>query len=273
MNQFRYKPRKSKELDKEKCHVVKIGGKLIDDKDLYHQFLNGFGQLEGSKILVHGGGKMGSEVLDRMDIPVRYHEGRRITDRQSMDVLVMVYAGSINKSITADLQSLQCNAIGLSGCDLNIIRAVKRPVKEIDYGYAGDIQEINVPALNSLLKMGAVPVISPITHNLSGQLLNTNADTIAAAISAALADSFEVELHYCFELIGVLEDIKKEYSLIRMMNYLEYLRYRDEGTIHKGMLPKLSNAFTALQNNVHRVTIGDPDHFLRREGHTVLVNQ
>lgn len=259
-------------MSKQKCHIVKIGGKLIDDQDLYDQFLKGFGQLEGHKILVHGGGKLGSEVLKKMEIPVNYHEGRRITDKQSLDVLIMVYAGSINKSITADLQKLRCNAIGLSGCDLNIIRAVKRPVKEVDYGYAGDIKEINIAALQSLLNIDAVPVIGPITHDQEGQLLNTNADTIASSISSALTEIYEIELHFCFELIGVLEDLNKEYSLIRNMNYLDYLRYRDEGIIHQGMLPKLSNAFTALQNNVQKVTIGDQDHFLRKEGHTILVN-
>jgi acetylglutamate kinase len=213
---------------------------------------------------------LGSDFLTKLNIPVQYHEGRRITNLETMDVLVMVYGGAINKKITADLQKLGTDALGLSGCDLNIIQAEKRPVKEIDYGYAGDIKNIRTPRINDLLKLGAVPVISPITHNQEGQLLNTNADTVASVVATALTDFYEVELHFCFELIGVLEDISKPLSLIREMNYQVYLRLRDNGIIQKGMLPKLHNSFQALQHNVSLVTIGDPEHFLNETHHTTL---
>jgi acetylglutamate kinase len=257
-------------LKKEKCHIVKIGGKLIDEPHLYQRILQSFSALEQKKILVHGGGKLGSDFLSRLNIPVQYHEGRRITDLETMDILVMVYGGSINKRITADLQKMGTDALGLSGCDLNIIQAEKRPVKKIDYGYAGDIKNIRIKRINDLLNLGAVPVISPITHNLNGQLLNTNADTVASALATALADLYEVELHFCFELPGVLEDVSKPSSLIQEMNYQEYLRLREHGIIHQGMLPKLHNSFQALQENVRLVTIGEPEHFLNGTNHTTL---
>ena len=163
--------------------IIKIGGKLIDHKQLSQECLQAFAHKEGHKILVHGGGKSGSEALRQMGIEVRYHQGRRITDQETLKVITMVYAGDINKSLTARLQSLQCNAIGLSGCDMNIIKAHKRLVKDIDYGYAGDIDHINAEGLAELLSLGLTPVISPITHDKNGQLLNTNADTIAATVA------------------------------------------------------------------------------------------
>jgi acetylglutamate kinase len=246
---------------KEKCHIVKIGGQLIDDPSMLASFMKSFHHLEGLKCLVHGGGKAGSKMLKRLDIPVVYHEGRRITDLQTMEVVTMVYAGDINKKIVAGLQAIGCTAIGLSGCDGNVIRAQKRMVKDIDYGYAGDIIQINTSLISQLFSIGLVPVFNPITHDREGTLLNTNADTIAATLGAVLSSNYAVDVHYCFDLPGVLYDINDKSSIINHINEKKYTAMLSDGSIADGMIPKMTNAFNALRGGANSVTIGDHQHF------------
>ncbi len=251
--------------------IIKIGGKLIDNEQLSQECLQAFASKDGHKILVHGGGKSGSAALEQMGIEVKYHQGRRITDQETLKVITMVYAGDINKSLTAKLQSLQCNAIGLSGCDMNIIQAHKRIVKEIDYGYAGDIDHINAEGIAELLSIGLTPVISPITHDRKGQLLNTNADTIAATIAGAMTAYYDVRLYYCFEYMGVMQDLNDHDSLIPYIKKSEQETYLADGTISSGMIPKLTNAYYALGRGATEVSIGDHTHFTKTEGFTRIL--
>lgn len=239
--------------------IVKIGGNVIDDQEHLQSFLHTLAELPGHKLLVHGGGKIASETALKMGIPVKMHEGRRITCKETLKVVTMVYAGYVNKSITASLQALGCNAIGLSGADLNLIKAVKREVKDIDYGYAGDITGVNTVQLNLLLKAGITPVCCAVTHDGNGQLLNTNADTIAAALAGALSDEWKTTLYYCFEKNGVLLDVNSETSVIPEINPAYFYELKNNGTIASGMLPKLHNAFQALENGVGEVYIGSHD--------------
>ena len=246
----------------EKVNIVKIGGNLIDDPAALENFLDAFVELKGPKILIHGGGKKGSEWLQKMEIPVKYHVGRRITDDATLEVIIMVYAGTINKNLCAKLQAKSCNALGLSGCDLNIITASKREIRNIDYGWAGDIHHIGTENLLWILGKGVVPVINPITHNGQGQLLNTNADTIASEVAMALSPFCKTYLHYCFEHRGVLIDIHNQDSLLHTIQWEEYQNLKNQGIISLGMIPKLDNAFTALRKGISEITIGDAQHFL-----------
>lgn len=235
--------------------VVKIGGNIIDNPDACTAFLKAFAQLEGKKILVHGGGKIATQTAAQLGIKTTMVEGRRITDRPMLDVVTMVYGGLVNKNLVAQLQADACNAIGLTGADGGIIRSVKRPVKTIDYGFVGDIEEVNVGQLQSLLTSGLVPVIAPLTYSLEGLLLNTNADTMASATAVALAGTYQVNLVYCFEKKGVLSDPDDDEAVIDQLNPATYAEYKASGVINKGMIPKLDNAFAALESGVSRVTI------------------
>lgn len=248
-------------MNKEKCHIVKIGGQLIDDPSTLSSFMGAFHQLKGLKCLVHGGGKAGSQMLEKLNIPVVYHAGRRITDLQTMKVVTMVYAGEINKNIVAGLQAIGCPAIGLSGCDGNVILAQKRAVKDIDYGYAGDIIHINTSLITNLFSIGLVIVFNPITHDKKGTLLNTNADTIAATLGAVLSSDYETDVHFCFDLPGVLYEINDKSSIINHINEKKYTEMLSEGSISDGMIPKMTNAFNALRGGANSVTIGDHQHF------------
>lgn len=220
--------------------------------------LDYFTQIPGAAILVHGGGRKASEVLAAMGIAPKMINGRRITDAASLEVVTMVYAGLLNKQLVADLQKAGCSAIGFSGADADVIRASKRPVREIDYGFAGDIQSINAPLLAQVLELNLRPVLCPITHNGSGQLLNTNADTIANETAQAMAHiGHAVSLRYCFELPGVLEDIHRPESVISQITSADYTELKARGIIADGMIPKLDNAFAALQAGVKEVVIGN----------------
>jgi acetylglutamate kinase len=248
--------------------VVKIGGNVIDDPEKLKPFLKDFSELRGLKLLVHGGGKIATQLSDELGIEANIIEGRRITNEESLRVVTMVYAGLINKNIVAQLQAFQCNAIGLSGADGNLIKATKRPVKLdpsgkvlIDYGFVGDLNEqsINSIQMKNLLEAGFIPVFSAITHDGNSQLLNTNADTIASAISAAMAGFYRVSLVYCFEKKGVLTDVSDENTIVREINLQKYTRLKEGGIIYEGMIPKLDNAFKAISNGVNEVFIGKSD--------------
>ncbi|WP_224491162.1 acetylglutamate kinase [Robertkochia flava] len=237
-------------------NIIKIGGNVIEDEQVLASFLKALSTMPGDKILVHGGGKLASETAQKLGIPVKMHQGRRITCEDTLKVITMVYAGYVNKNITASLQAWGCNAIGISGADLNIITAVKRTVKEIDYGYAGDVSQVNTQQLNLLLQAGITPVCCAVTHDGKGQLLNTNADTIAASLATALSEHWNTRLFYCFEKNGVLMDVNAEDSVIPEINPGYFEELRQKGVIADGMLPKLHNAFSALENGVSEVFIG-----------------
>lgn len=254
----------------EKIEIVKAGGQVIEDKEVLGGLLDAFGAIEGRKILVTGGGKLATEFASRLGIESRMVDGRRITDVPMLEVVTMVYGGLVNRNVVAGLQARGVNAIGLCGADMDIVRSVKRPVKEIDYGFAGDVEKVDVKALKSLLDAGAVPVLCPITHDGRGQLLNTNADTIASSVASALASVYEVSLTFCFEKDGVLLDRDDPSSVISRLDSAAYRRYRDSGAIAGGMIPKLDNAFAAAKAGVKRVVITSAGSLGKDKG-TVII--
>jgi len=245
--------------------VIKIGGVIIDRAADLHVFLRQFAETPGAKLLVHGGGKGASEMMRNLGLAPQLVDGRRVTDAAALDIVTMVYAGKINKQIVAALQHHDVNAIGISGPDGDVIRAVKRPVQAVDYGFVGDLGEASVNAnlLHQLLCLGLTPVLCPITHDGYGQLLNTNADTIAAAVAKALSPQYAVELHFCFEKQGVLADASDEQSVIARITLATYANLKMQGIITDGMLPKLESAFEALRCGVGKVII---EHALRIHG-------
>ena len=241
----------------DKLYVIKVGGNIIDSDENLSLFLQSFSSVEGYKILVHGGGKLATRMAEALGVEQKMVEGRRITDAETLKIVTMVYAGYINKNIVAQLQSNGCNAIGLCGADANIIQANKREVAGIDYGFAGDINAVNTPFLKNLLEQNMAIVLSPITHNGKGQLLNTNADTIAQETAKALSAVYDVHLIYGFEKGGVLMNAKDDASVIPELNSTNYQAYKKAGIITEGMIPKLDNAFAALAYGVKRVVIGN----------------
>ncbi len=248
----------------EKLFVIKIGGNVVDDTEALDSFLQKFALIGATKILVHGGGKIASSIGKQMGIEPNYVNGRRITDKQTVDLVTMVYGGLINKKLVAALQSLQCNAIGLTGSDANILPAVKRPVREIDFGFVGDISSpVPTESLQLLLKNGLVPVVAPLTHDGKGQMLNTNADTIAASLAIALSRLYEVRLIYCFEKKGILEHVEDEDSVINLINKERYDQLAGAGVLTDGILPKIENAFNAIHSGVKEVLIGHANDLLQ----------
>lgn len=240
-----------------KLSVVKIGGNVIENSVELDKFLVLFSKMEGPKILVHGGGKLATQLASKLGVESKLVNGRRITDGDSIDIITMVYGGLTNKSIVAKLQANNCNAIGLSGADGNAIQAHKRPVKEIDYGFVGDIDGVNSDLISALLKVGLTPVFCALSHDGKGQILNTNADTIASEIAIGMGIEFETTLYYCFEKKGVLLDIKNENSVVKHINSEKYKELLEKKIIADGMLPKLENCYHALHHNVHKVCLGD----------------
>ena len=238
-----------------KLIIVKIGGKVLDDAPQLDRLLDDFTSLAGGKVLVHGGGKAATEIAARLGIASQMVDGRRITDAPMLNVAVMVYGGLMNKQIVAKLQARGQKALGLTGADLDLIRAHKRPVKTIDYGFVGDIAAVDAGELQALLTRETVPVFAPLTHDGQGQLLNTNADTIASAVATAASRHFQVSLVYCFEKAGVLLDPEDEASVIPHLNPETYAAHKIGGVIVAGMIPKLDNAFDALRQGVYRVYI------------------
>ena len=242
-----------------KLKIIKIGGNVINNKETLSSFLEDFSKISGPKILVHGGGKRATEMAKDLGLQPKMINGRRVTDTANLEVVTMVYAGLLNKNITAELQKNNCNAIGLSGADANTILAHKRIVKDIDYGYAGDVDVVNSAVIKVFVQNNLTPVFCAITHDKNGQLLNTNADTIASEIAKGMSGDYEVELIYCFEKKGVLTDVENEDSLIEKIDTKSYKKLKEEGVIADGMLPKLENCFHALQNGVSKVIIGKPE--------------
>ena len=260
----------------DKLIVVKISGNIIDDEKKLSAFLKQFASISGYKILVHGGGKMATRLAEQLNIPQQLVEGRRITDAETLKIITMIYAGTINKNIVSLLQCYKCNALGLTGADGNAILAHKRSDSGIDYGFAGDIDEINVNLFQSLLLQGITPVLNPVTHDGRGQLLNTNADTIAQETARSLGKHFETTLVYSFEKPGVLLDIKDEGSVIQQLTAIDYFELKSNGVISEGMIPKLDNAFRALERGVNKVIIGKAEELLQlikgEQGTTISTN-
>ncbi|MGN6619044.1 MAG: acetylglutamate kinase [Ilyomonas sp.] len=248
--------------DRGKLYVIKIGGNIIDDEEKLASFLSAFAMVEGEKILVHGGGKLATKLAAQLGVEQKMIEGRRITDAETLKIVTMVYAGFINKNIVAQLQSKDCNAIGLSGADGNVIQSHKRIHSTIDYGFVGDVDEVNTSLLKNLLDQSLNIVLAPVTHDKEGRLLNTNADTIAQEIAQSMSGLYEVELIYSFEKEGVLLDVDDESSVINTLNWDYYQELKKPSAesglpkIFAGMIPKLDNAFAALQKGVHKVIIG-----------------
>lgn len=237
--------------------IFKIGGGIIDNSDELHDFLQLFAHDKNPKILVHGGGKGANRLLEQLGIEPKMINGRRITDQETLDVVTGLYAGNLNKNIVAYLQKIDQNAIGLSGADANIIMAKKRKVNEIDYGFVGDLNDesVNQKTIKSLLDLGLTPVFCAITHDKNGQLFNTNADTIASQIAIAMSKFYEVELNFCFDKIGVLEDINKDETLIPKIDQTHYQSLKSENKIFEGMIPKLDNAFEVINAGVKQVNL------------------
>lgn len=242
--------------NKKPITVVKIGGNIIDDATELKQFLADFSKIEGNKVLVHGGGKSATKMAKSIGLIPQMIDGRRITDAAMLEVVVMIYAGQINKDIVAQLQAINTNAMGFSGADGNLIQSQKRNHPTIDYGFVGDVKKINTPLLETLISSGIVPVFCAITHDKNGQLLNTNADTIASEVAIALSEVFEVTLSYCFEKPGVLFDAEDDSSVIKKMNQELYAKLKAEKAIHSGMIPKLDNCFNSLSKGVQVIKIG-----------------
>ena len=243
----------------EKLFVIKIGGNVIDDANKLSSFLKDFSKIPDKRILVHGGGKIATSIGNKLGIVSKYIDGRRITDDETIDLVTMVYGGLVNKKIVAKLQSFNCNAIGITGADANLIPAKKREVTEIDYGWAGDIEsdKINPGTWKLFLENDLTPVVAPLTHDTKGKILNTNADTIASSIAVRLSDDFEVRLIFCFEKNGVLSDVNDENSVIANINPEKFASLKKTNKLFAGMLPKIDNSFDAVNKGVKEVVIGN----------------
>lgn len=241
----------------EKLSIVKIGGNIIEDETALKAFLQLFSKLEGKKILVHGGGKRATSVASKLGITSKMINGRRITDADTLEVITMVYGGLVNKNVVAKLQALNINAIGLTGADVDSIRSDKRPVKEIDFGYVGDVKTVAHDSIDKLIQADFTPVFCAITHDGEGQLLNTNADTIASQVAVGMSKRYETSIYYCFELNGVLEDINDKNSVVKHIDTTRYKTLLEQGIIADGMLPKLENCFDALKHGVQTIHMGN----------------
>ncbi len=246
-------------MKKQKLLVAKIGGNIIEDEKALASFMEDFSKVEGPKILVHGGGKSATHLASKLGVKTEMIDGRRITSAENLNIVIMTYAGLVNKTIVSGLQKYTCNALGLTGADANVILAEKRPVQCIDYGYVGDVVKVNRVTIKAFLDQGITPVFCAVTHDANGQLFNTNADTIASEIASAMSSDYKVSLFYCFELKGVLEDIEDKDSVIEHIDLEKYTELRNADIIADGMLPKLQNCFDALQKNVSKVHIANAE--------------
>lgn len=250
----------------EKLTLIKVGGKIVEEPDTLQQLLRDFSSIEGHKVLVHGGGRSATKIASQLGIDSQMVNGRRITDTEMLKVVTMVYGGLVNKNIVAGLQALQVNALGLTGADMNIMRSDKRPVKDVDYGFVGDVKEVNADVLASLIQQGIVPVLAPLTHDKQGHMLNTNADTIAGEAAKALAKYFDVTLMFCFEKKGVLLNENDDESVIPEIDRASFQKYVAEGIIQGGMIPKLENAFQAIDAGVKEVIITQASEIHKHTG-------
>lgn len=251
--------------------VVKIGGKLVEDKLKLNSFLSDFTALEGPKILVHGGGSMATDLATKLGYTTKMVDGRRVTDEKSLQVIIMTYAGLVNKSIVAQLQGMDCNAIGLCGADGRSIISEKRKKFPIDFGFVGDIQRINSEFILDLLEKEIVPVFSPISCTIEGELLNTNGDSVAGEIAKAMGKELTTELFYLLEKKGVLSDVEEEDSVIESINREKYEELLKGKKISEGMLPKLHNCFEALEAGVAKISLGNEELLRTETKHTEIV--
>jgi acetylglutamate kinase len=240
---------------KQQLTIIKVGGKIVEEEETLQQLLKDFTAIPGAKVLIHGGGRSATKIAAQLGIESQMVNGRRITDAEMLKVVTMVYGGLVNKTIVSRLQAEGINALGLTGTDMDIIRSHKRPVKDVDYGFVGDVDVVNGALLSDLIQKGIVPVIAPLTHDGKGNILNTNADTIAGETAKALAKYFDVTLFYCFEKKGVLQDADDDNSVIPYINEEAFKQYVEEGVIVGGMIPKLENAFNAIHAGVNKVVI------------------
>ena len=254
----------------EKLTIIKVGGKVVEEEKSLQQLLADFSNLPGKKILVHGGGRSATAMAQKLGIESKMVNGRRITDEAMLQVVTMVYGGLVNKNIVAGLQANRCNAIGLTGADMNVIQAVKRPVVDIDYGFAGDVTGVNAVGLKNLIEQGVTPVMAPLTHDQKGSMLNTNADTIASEVAIALSQFYDTQLVFCFEKNGVLEDAENDDSVIPVLTPDNYEEYKSTGVIKDGMIPKLDNGFAALNKGVSLIRIVNSAKFIQPESGTTL---
>lgn len=254
-----------------KLFIIKIGGNVIDDPEQLNTFLKDFAAIREPKILVHGGGKIATDIGNKLGIESNYVNGRRITDEQTLDLVTMVYGGLVNRKLVAALQQVHCNAFGITGADGNMLKATKRPVKEIDYGFVGDItpESVNTSLLHFLLKQNTVPVFASLTH-ANGVMLNTNADTIASVLATALSKHFDVRLIFCFEKRGVLLNVNDNTSVITHLNKKKYTDLLTQGALKDGILPKLENAYAALETGVKEVLIGEASDLLKNTGQVTV---
>ena len=241
----------------EKLSIIKIGGNIIEDETSLNDFLKLFSNLKGHKILVHGGGKRATHIASKLGVESKMVNGRRITDAETLEVITMVYGGLVNKNVVAKLQALNIDAIGLTGADINSIQSEKRPVKEVDFGYVGDVKKIASNSIDKLIKADFTPVFCAITHDGNGQLLNTNADTIASTIGVGMSEIYDTSIYYCFELNGVLKDFNDKSSVVKNINSNIYKELLAAKIITDGMIPKIDNCFDALNNGVSKVHIGN----------------
>ena len=240
---------------KDKLTIIKVGGKIVEEPDTLAALLRDFAAIDGFKLLVHGGGRSATKIAAQLGIETQMIDGRRVTDQQMLEVVTMVYGGLVNKTIVARLQALGIDALGMTGADMNILRSDRRPVKTVDYGFVGDVKEVNSQALATLIRAGVVPVIAPLTHDGKGSILNTNADTMAGETAKGLANEFDVQLVYCFEKAGVLRDENDDDSVIGLVDRDIYTQLRNDGIVVGGMIPKLDNAFEAIDAGVSEVII------------------
>lgn len=242
--------------EKERITVIKVGGAVVEDEAQLANLLKDFSAIKGRKVLVHGGGRRATQVAGRLGIESHMVGGRRITDKDMLEVVTMVYGGLVNKNLVAMLQSNGVNALGLTGADIDIIRSHKRPLKDgVDFGFVGDVDRADGDKLSQLIELGITPVIAPLTHDGKGNILNTNADTMAAETAKALASHYDVTLMYCFEKAGVLANADDDESVIPVITRADFDRYVADGTVAGGMIPKIENALAAVAAGVGRVII------------------
>lgn len=257
--------------NKTDIQVIKIGGNVVDNPEALERFIGDFAQIEGRKILIHGGGKIATRLSEKLGIATQMIDGRRVTDAATLEVVTMAYGGAINKHIVALLQAAGCNAIGLSGADANLLPAVRRKPVPIDYGFVGDIEveAIPVETLKALLDIGLTPVFCALTHDGQGSMLNSNADSVAQAVAVAASRIDTTHLHYCFEKVGVLRDVEDEESLIELITAESFASLREAGVVNKGMIPKIENALRAIEAGVGSVIIQHSDNILSGRGTTI----
>ncbi len=250
--------------------IIKVGGKVVEEPESLNALLDQFQRISGNKLLVHGGGRTATVIAEKLGIETQMVDGRRITDAETLEVVTMVYGGLVNKRIVAGLQARGINAVGLTGADFNLIKAHKRPVKDIDYGFVGDVDDVNVSELRLLINENVVPVVAPLTHDAKGQLLNTNADTIASELATELANYFKVYLFFCFEKKGVLLNPDDDSSVIYDLNLQQFNEYKAEGIISAGMIPKLENSFRAKMKGVQEILITNPENIITGRGTRII---